>query len=80
MTPRLQHTPANPLLSHKSNQVIMHSSTNEYGQAANGILDSLSLGFFTEILMQALPCSLFSTGKAARGLIFLFTVGRSNQS
>ena len=25
--------------------------------------------------MQALPCSLFSTGKAARGLIFLFTVG-----
>ncbi|MDX6709627.1 MAG: hypothetical protein QOH96_643 [Blastocatellia bacterium] len=40
-----------------------------------GIFDSLSLRFLQEILTQALPCSLFSTGKAARGFIFLFTVG-----
>jgi hypothetical protein len=40
-----------------------------------GILDPLSLRFLQEILTQALPCSLFSTGNAARGFIFLFTVG-----
>ncbi len=44
-------------------------------KAQTGVFYSLSLRVLQEILTQALPCSLFSTGKAARGFIFLFTVG-----